>query len=51
MIVEDGRITGMLRESAMTLPWDKIFPQLSDEEIKKGALYSTTGHRLVTLAL
>lgn len=38
MIVEDGRITGMLRESAMTLPWDKIFPQLSDEEIKRGAL-------------
>jgi predicted amidohydrolase YtcJ len=38
MIVEDGGITGMLRESAMTLPWDKIFPRLSDEEIKRGTL-------------
>jgi predicted amidohydrolase YtcJ len=38
MIVQDTRLTGMLRESAMILPWDKIFPRLNEEEIKKGTL-------------
>jgi predicted amidohydrolase YtcJ len=36
MGVEDGRLTGMLRESAMTLPWNKMFAMFDGEDIKKG---------------
>ncbi|OPX76750.1 MAG: isoaspartyl dipeptidase [Methanosaeta sp. PtaB.Bin018] len=38
MGMEDGRLTGMLRESAMTLPWNKMFAKFDDEDIKAGTL-------------
>jgi predicted amidohydrolase YtcJ len=38
MGVEDGRLTGMLRESSMTLPWNKMFAMFDGEDIKKGTL-------------
>jgi predicted amidohydrolase YtcJ len=38
MGVEDGRLTGMLRESAMILPWNKMFSMFDSEDIKKGTL-------------
>lgn len=38
MGVEDGRLTGMLRESAMTLPWNKLFALFDRKDIKTGTL-------------
>jgi len=38
VIVENGKLTGMVRESAMTLPWDVIFARLDSKDIKQGAL-------------
>jgi predicted amidohydrolase YtcJ len=38
MGVEDGKLTGMLRESAMTLPWNKMFAMFDGEDIKTGTL-------------
>ncbi len=38
MGVEDDRLTGMLRESAMTLPWNKMFAMFDGEDIKTGTL-------------
>jgi predicted amidohydrolase YtcJ len=38
MGVEDGRLTGMLRESAMILPLNKMFAVFDGEDIKKGTL-------------
>jgi len=38
MGVEDGRLTGMLRESAMTLPGNKIFSFFNSTDIKAGTL-------------
>lgn len=38
MGIEDGRLTGMLRESAMTLPADKIFAKFDSRDIKEGTL-------------
>ncbi|OPY50778.1 MAG: isoaspartyl dipeptidase [Methanosaeta sp. PtaU1.Bin112] len=38
MGVEDGRLTGMLRESAMTLPWNKLFNLFDINDIKTGTL-------------
>lgn len=38
MGVEDGRLTGMLRESAMTLPGNRIFSMFNSTDIKTGAL-------------
>ena len=38
VITENGRLTGMLRESAMTLPWNKIFGELTATDIKAGTM-------------
>jgi predicted amidohydrolase YtcJ len=38
MGVEEGRLTGMLRESAMTLPGNKIFALFNSKDIKAGTL-------------
>lgn len=38
MGVEDGRLTGMLRESAMTLPGNKMFAIFDSADIKTGTL-------------
>lgn len=38
MGVEDGRLTGMLRESALILPWNKLEERFNTEDIKKGTL-------------
>lgn len=38
MGVEDGRLTGMLRESAMTLPGNKMFAMFDSADIKTGTL-------------
>ena len=38
VIVENGKLTGMMRESAMTLPWDPIFARLDSQDIKEGTL-------------
>jgi predicted amidohydrolase YtcJ len=38
MVVESGRLTGMVRESAMSLPWSKIFAGLKTEDVKAGTL-------------
>lgn len=38
MGIEDGKLTGMLRESAMILPSNKLFPLFDDEDIKAGTL-------------
>jgi len=37
-IVENGKLTGMVRESAMTLPWDAVFRRLDSQGIKEGTL-------------
>lgn len=37
-IVENGKLTGMVRESAMTLPWDAVFARLDSQGIKEGTL-------------
>jgi predicted amidohydrolase YtcJ len=38
MGLEDGRLTGMLRESAMTLPGNKMFAMFDGKDIKTGTL-------------
>ncbi|MEI6531166.1 MAG: amidohydrolase family protein, partial [bacterium] len=38
MGVENGRLTGMLRESAMILPWNKITDLFDEKEMKDGAM-------------
>lgn len=38
MVVEDGQLTGMLRESAMQLPSNELFKLFNDEDIKAGTL-------------
>ncbi len=38
IIKENGQLTGMLRERAMSLPWPKMFTRFSDEDIKAGTL-------------
>ncbi len=38
VIIENGRLTGMLREGAMTLPWNKIFAGLDATEMKVGTM-------------
>lgn len=38
VIIEDGSLTGMIRESAMTLCWDTIFARLDSKDIKEGTL-------------
>lgn len=38
LVVENGKLTGMVRESAMSLPWREIFARLTDEDIKAGTL-------------
>ena len=38
MGVADGRLTGMLRESAMTLPGNEIFARFNSTDIKAGTL-------------
>jgi len=37
IIVQDGKPTGMLRESAMTLAGNKLFPLISEETVRTGA--------------
>ena len=37
IIVEDGQLTGMLRESAMTMPWSAFFKGFIDSQLKEGA--------------
>lgn len=37
MVMENGKLTGMLRESAMILPSTKIFAMFSDKDVKAGA--------------
>ncbi len=39
MGIEDGRLTGMLRESAMTLPWNEMFAMFDERDIKIGTLF------------
>jgi predicted amidohydrolase YtcJ len=38
VIVENGKLTGMIRESAMTLPWEAIFARIDAKDIKEGTL-------------
>ena len=38
IIKENGQLTGMLRERAMSLPWSKIFARLDSKDIKAGTL-------------
>jgi len=38
IIIEDGKLTGMLREKAMNVAGNKIFSMLSDEDAKTGTL-------------
>jgi len=38
VIVENGKLTGMIRESAMTLPWNAIFSRLDTKGMKEGTL-------------
>ena len=38
MGVENGRLTGMLRESAMTLPGNTLFAMIDKNDVKTGAL-------------
>ncbi|MEI6531140.1 MAG: amidohydrolase family protein, partial [bacterium] len=38
MGVENGQLTGMLRESAMILPWNKISTLFNEKEMKDGAM-------------
>jgi predicted amidohydrolase YtcJ len=38
MGIEDGRLTGMLRESALTLPWNEFSKRFDTQDIKKGTL-------------
>lgn len=38
IVIKEGKPTGMLRESAMTIAADKLIPLFSDDTIKKGAL-------------
>lgn len=37
-IVENGKLTGMVRESAMTLPWDTVFSRMDSQGIKECTL-------------
>jgi predicted amidohydrolase YtcJ len=38
IIIKNGKPTGMLRESAMTIAFEKLIPLFGDKQIKKGAL-------------
>lgn len=43
IIKENGRLTGMLRERAMSIPWPRIFARFSTEDIMAGTL-AMLGH-------